>query len=360
MKHIFSCFRFSLVIWFISLIASLTLFSCIKEKDYTYSTNAGLKPTASNPWLPSQPYTYATGDNNYVTLGRVLFYDKNLSLDRSVSCGSCHKQENGFADNKPFSTGYNGLHTTRNAHSIVNTDNSKFWDGRSSSYSDAALVPLQSHVELNMTDLDLLSQRLSALPYYQYLSKNMYNCNGMMNASLITEALSAFMNNITASNTRYDQSFSSNGQVSATLSPQELNGLAIFNGKGKCSSCHNPDKGFGGSTNQFEDIGLDASYTDLGRGAITGIVSDQGKFQVPSLKNVALTAPYMHDGRFNTLNEVVDFFSENVKHSPNLSNVLMTPLMLSSSEKSDLVSFLNTLTDNSLVNDVRFSDPFKH
>jgi cytochrome c peroxidase len=153
--------------------------------------------------------------------------------------------------------------------------------------------------------------------------------------------------------------------------------MTVFNGRGKCADCHLATSSFSGNDGQFEDIGLDLVYTDLGRGAITNSFQDNGRFHVPSLKNVALTAPYMHDGRFKTLTDVVNFFSEGIQSSPNLSSALTAnpqsngnggyytggtavPLGLTATEKSNLVAFLQTLTDNSLVTDVRYSDPFKH
>ena len=193
-------------------------------------------------------------------------------------------------------------------------------------------------------------------------------------------AISTFITSINASHSTYDKAYPSTQSglsPSATLNAQELNGMAIFNGKGKCALCHNPANDFGGSPGQFEDIGLDVVYNDRGRGAITNNGGDNGKFQVPALKNVSLTAPYMHDGRFKSLSEVVDFFSDNINSSPNLSSALTAhpvlsgngsyltggtavPLGLTTTEKSDLVAFLLTLTDMSQINDVNYSDPFKH
>jgi cytochrome c peroxidase len=357
MKPIFT--RSSSLVFFASLIltASIIFTSCNK-KWVEPSYNEGYKPTPAGPWLPS-------GKIDLFTLGRVLFYDKNLSMDKSVSCGSCHQQAHGFADNKAFSTGYNGLQTTRNAHSILNTNNSHFWDGRIDNYLQATAVPLQTHSELNMPDLDSLCRRLAAVYYYPDFFKQAapyYTTD--ISPDNIELALSTFISSISASNSKYDQAYpsaQSGLSASAALSPQELNGLAIFTGKGKCSLCHDPANDFGGQPGRFEDIGLDLVYKDLGRGAITNNSTDNGKFQIPSLRNSSLTAPYMHDGRFNTLNDVVDFFSEGVTNSANLSNVLTAGgTALTPAEKSDLLAFLLTLTDMSKINDVNYSDPFKH
>jgi cytochrome c peroxidase len=374
------------------------LISCGK-KPYTDPEHpAGLKPTPTNPWLPSKPYVYVSGDDNLVTLGRVLFYDKNLSSDKSISCGSCHKQASGFADNTAFSTGNGGQQTVRNAHTIMATpNNSHFWDGKiqpqssgsgyggsSSSGATSISVPFQSHIEMNL-DMNTLCDRINALPYYNYLfSKAFPNQSGQVAQFRVEEALAAFLNNITSDKSAYDKAFPPMGSVITqpvgTLTAQELNGMNIFNGKANCSACHLANNGFGGNVNQFEDIGLDAVYSDLGRGGFTNMSRDNGRFHVPSLKNISLTAPYMHDGRFRSLGQVVDFFCDSVKESPNLStaltaspapdgnggyfpisyNMAPTRLNLTAAEKADLVAFLNTLTDYSLTNDIRFSDPFKH
>jgi cytochrome c peroxidase len=352
------------------------LISC--KKEFASNVNYGLRPLPGSPKLPSQPYSYPSGNNDLVTLGRVLFYDKNLSADGSVSCASCHRQEYGFADNKAFSTGSNSSQTLRNAHAIVNVNNSRFWDGKAVNYMQAVAVPFQSHLELNM-DMNAVCEKLANIPYYQYLfMKALPYCSNTITPNGLEQALGAFLFNIKAENTAYDQAFPPAGsgiQASGSLTQEELNGMAIFNGKGKCNLCHDPTNGFGGNLDQYEDIGLDSVYSDPGRAGITALAVDQGRFHVPSLRNVALTAPYMHDGRFKTLEEVVDFFSNGVKNSPNLSSALsghpvltndsyttgatFFPIPLNVDEKKNLVAFLKTLTDYSLVNDIRYSDPFK-
>lgn len=322
-------------------------------------------------------------------MGRVLFYDKNLSQDNSVACGSCHQQAYGFADNKSFSVGFGSQHTSRNAHSLVNTNDSKFWDGKvpgsggvtpgggdggygGSQSTPILTVPFQSHVELNIQDNNALCTKLSSLSYYPYLFNKAFQ-SSTVSVDQIQLAIGSFIATITASNSLYDQSV----MGAVTLNPQQQAGMAIFNGIGKCADCHIATNSFAGNDGQFEDIGLDLVYgPDKGRGLITGNNSDNGRFHVPSLKNVALSAPYMHDGRFATLAQVVDFFSDSIHSSPNISSALTAhpyntgngystggtavPLGLTATEKSNLVAFLQTLTDNSLVTDVRYSDPFKH
>jgi cytochrome c peroxidase len=413
MKNFLLKSRSSFLVLFVGFVVMLfAVISCNKTNAYCYSE--GIKPTPGvvAPALPATAYNYQNtngASNDLITLGRVLFYDKNLSANNTVACGSCHQQANGFADNKSFSTGAGGS-TLRNAHSLVNTNNSKFWDGiigsgcagvvnpggsnnnnNSNGYggggqqaTPVASVPIQSHLELNMPDGNVLSTKLAALYYYPYLFNMAFPASQGFSGNQITienieTALGSYIGTIMASNSLYDQAYPANNTPgTVTLSQIEQDGMAVFNGRGKCANCHVPANSFGGNANQFEDIGLDLVYKDLGRGAITGS-SDNGKFHVPSLKNVALSAPYMHDGRFTTLAQVVDFFSDSIHSSPNLSSEFTAhpssnnnggftasyygpavPLGLSAYEKSSLVAFLQTLTDNSLVTDVRYSDPFKH
>jgi cytochrome c peroxidase len=406
MKPTFKKLRASFLLFSIGFM--VILFACIScgKKEWTAPEhNSGLKPTPTNPWLPSKAYEYPVGGNNdLATLGRVLFYDKNLSLDKSVSCGSCHQQGHGFADSKQFSTGFNGAQTARNTHVIINADNSRFWDGKNQTqfggpmvttctgsyntttctnslpntvFKNPVSIPFLSSSELNMADMTVLTNRVAAQPYYTYLFQKAFSTlHPDFTEENIEMALGTFMDNITSTNCKFDQMKS--GKIQ--LTPEEQDGMNIFNGKAKCNLCHHETNSFAGVAGQFEDIGLDVNYTDLGRGTVTSSAIDNGRFHVPSLKNIGLTAPYMHDGRFATLNDVVDFFDGGVKNSPNLSSALSIhavsdgnggfmpvtsgvtaqPLNLTSTEKLHLVAFLNTFSDLTLANDIRFSDPFKH
>ncbi|MGZ3863086.1 MAG: cytochrome-c peroxidase [Bacteroidia bacterium] len=399
MKRTRSYFKPAFVVLSISLLVIVfAVISCGKKPYVAPPQPAGLKPTPTNPWLPSKAYDYAVGGNNdLVTLGRVLFYDKNLSGDNSVSCGSCHQQAYGFADNKQFSTGFGGTQTPRNAHSIMQTNNSHFWDGKNQpdfttsvapctdytcqpngsgpmSFVNPVSIPFQSHVELNL-DMNLMVQKISGLPYYKYLYPKAFNGQTFITIENIETALGTFMANITAGDSKFSRVKAGTEQFTAS----EQAGYNVFNSKGKCAQCHKEQNGFGGNPGQFEDVGLSASYTDLGRGSVTGFSSDNGRFHVPSLNNISLTAPYMHDGRLATLNDVVDFFDSGVHQSPNVSSALtlhpvsngnggfqtagsypVQPLNLTTTEKANLVAFLNTLSDVSVTTDIRFSDPFKH
>jgi cytochrome c peroxidase len=390
---------------------SLMLFVFVScSKKVNTEPAAVVNSSASNNLsLPAVPYEYAVGGNNHLaTLGRVLFYDKNLSGDKSVSCGSCHQQAYGFADNKKFSTGANGSQTIRNTHVITKNINSRFWEGKNqttfndttnpclttitgsgyntnsntlcqtvitqnSIFKNPISIPFLTRSEMNM-DMAELCKRLAALPYYTELFKNAFKSDFAITETNIQTALGTFLDNITSDNSRFDKLVASGG---TQFSADEMAGWNIFTGKGKCSQCHKPNNAFAGSPGQFEDIGLDLSYTDQGRRAISSSFADEGKFHVPPLKNISLTAPYMHDGRFRSLGEVINFFSEGVNDSPNLSSAMSshpvrdftggftsggmhaTHLQLTPTEKTSLLAFLNTLTDYTIVSDVRLSDPFK-
>ncbi|MGZ3867427.1 MAG: cytochrome-c peroxidase, partial [Bacteroidia bacterium] len=363
------------------------LFSCGKKAYTPPPLPGGLKPTATNPWLPSKPYEYPKGSNDLATLGRVLFYDKNLSADNSVSCGSCHQQAYGFADNKQFSTGFGGAQTPRNAHSIMQTNNSHFWDGKNQldfsqsfnqctdytcqsggpSFTSPVAIPFLSHVELNM-DMQAMVNKIATLPYYSYLFPKAFNGHNNISVENVELAIGTFMQNVSVANNKFSRVKAGTDHFTAS----EQSGYNIFNGKGYCSKCHIEANGFAGNPGQFEDIGLDQTYSDLGRGSVTNLNSDRGRFHVPSLINISFTAPYMHDGRFRSLTEVINFFDSGVQASPNLSSAMTNnivpdfnggyaiavypphSLVLTASEKTDLLAFLSTLSDPSVLTDIRY------
>jgi cytochrome c peroxidase len=393
-------------LFFSVFVAILFVFISCQKKTAMHQDPT--RVSSDGPALPSVPYEYPVGGNNYVaTLGRVLFYDKNLSADGSVSCGSCHQQAYGFADNKKFSTGANGLLTPRNTHAITKINNSRFWDGKnqmifndsinqctgfggyttpdtvicmnvisssSSVFKDPISIPFITNSEMSLSMTEVCN-RLSQLPYYTKLFNDAFpGDSAMISERKIHKALGTFLDNMIPSNSKFDQIIASGG---TRFSPDEMDGWNIFNGKGKCNLCHKANNAFGGSPGQFEDIGLNLSYVDPGRKDISFSSNDEGRFHIPSLKNISLTAPYMHDGRFRSLAEVIDFFSEGIQNSPNISSAFsanpitdingnfvpggtVQQIHLTTTEKEHLLAFLNTLTDNTLVTDPKFADPFKH
>jgi cytochrome c peroxidase len=318
------------------------------------------------PKLPSVAYTYVSGLNDLTTLGRVLFYDRNLSLNNAIACGSCHSQAHGFADTKQFSTGLNNGLTARNASAIVSSmGHHKFWDGRAANSDTAVFMPVMNHTEMDVFNVNMLPAKLSNLSYYPALFNAAFG-TPTITVREIHQALASFIDDLYSMNSRFDISMNS-------FTLQESQGWALFTGKAKCYNCHNGNN-FNGYQSDYENIGLEVNYADPGVGRITGNASDIGKFNVPTLRNIAVSAPYMHDGRYTTLSQVIDHYSEGIAASPNLSwvfrdtagvgfsaNLMTLPpasLHLTDQEKKALEAFLNTLTDVSFLADPRYSNPF--
>ena len=307
------------------------------------------------------------------TLGRVLFYDKNLSANRSISCASCHQQENGFSDNKVLSIGFEDGTTRRHSMSLINARwyarGRFFWDERAVSLEEQVLQPFQDSVEMGMT-LDEVVSAVENQNFYPQLFENAFG-SAEINADRISKAIAQFIRSIVSVNSKYDIGRATVDRPTTNFSnftDSENNGKRLFflpksQGGLSCVGCHsteafiNPDVG---TTNN----GLDISSTD-DLGVFEAIPNNAflGTFKVPSLKSIALTAPYMHDGRFATLEDVIEHYNSGVKAHPNLNNALKDgddpqQLNLSDQDKIDVVNFLKTLTDSVLISDVRFSDPF--
>lgn len=327
--------------------------------------------------LDNTPASNVTTDAG-ATLGRVLFYENLFSLNNSISCGSCHKQQYGMGDNVPLSIGYEGQKGTRNAVALANENlNSNFfWDGRVNTLEAQTIMPVQNHLEMGMENLDNLVKKLSSVSYYPALFKAAFGSPEVTKQG-IADALAQFMRSMHTFNSKFDQGAASGF---ANFTPEELNGEATFRAM-KCNSCHggnNLNNGGMGmdhnmpSGNDWANAGLDVGYPDPGLMNVTGQQSDRGVFKIPSLRNVALTAPYMHDGRFQTLEQVVEHYNSGVQANPSIDFRLTQSFFngtgtanapvrmnMTAQQKSDLVAFLNTLTDNSFVSDPKFADPFK-
>ncbi len=350
---------------------TLVLLACTALVVFAYSCNKKAQTpkntTIAYLDLPSTPYTYQTntwGDpkaNDKATLGRVLFYDTRLSTNNAVSCGSCHKQSLGFADNVALSPGFEGKLTKRNAIAINSTslNGPLFWDGRETDINKLSLKPITNHVEMGVTNLEELSKRLESTSYYKQLFINAWGDAGVTSERIAT-SIGIFMSAMVPGESRFDMYMRGN---TSAMTGEEVEGMNLFDTKYNCAACHAGSGGYGGIM-AFKDIGLDETYTDMGLGTLTRNPKDNGTFRVPNLANVGLTAPYMHDGRYATLEEVIDHYSENIQSSPNLDTILkrdggaMT-MGISAREKKCMVAFLNTLTDYSITHDVKFSNPFK-
>ncbi|ARV10761.1 cytochrome-c peroxidase [Winogradskyella sp. PC-19] len=295
-----------------------------------------------------------------VALGKRLFFDRILSSDQSIACASCHSPQNAFTDERIVSAGVNGTLGNRNSMPLFNLAwnyNERFsWDGKELSLERQALEPVENPIEMH-SDWGDVVDRLSNHPEYPELFRRAFNTEDITK-ELTTKAIAQFERTLISANSKFDR-YSLN---QATLTPQELNGLDVFlrEDKGDCFHCHgNPNNPLW-TDNDFHNNGLDATFTDLGLGAVTGDPNDNGKFRSPSLRNLAFTAPYMHDGRFATINEVIDFYSEGLQNSatidPLMKNIDQGGVQLSSQDKADLKAFLLTLSDPSFINNPSFQN----
>lgn len=260
------------------------------------------------------------------TLGRVLFYDKRLSTNQTVSCASCHVAKFGFSDPNRFSTGFNGAKGTRNAMGLSNARYYQrghfFWDERAATLEDQVLQPIQNPIEMGMT-IPALLPRLAAEPFYTNLFTKAFGTPAVT-SDRISRSLAQFVRSIVSTRSKYDQGLPVNF---ANFTAQEKLGRQVFLGQvgnATCAACHGTDNFVPGGGPPFNN-GLEFPYVDTGVGGVTGRAQDMGLFKVPSLRNIALTAPYMHDGRFQTLEQVVEFYNSGVVSGPNLSPPLRTP-----------------------------------
>ena len=279
-------------------------------------------------------------------LGKKLFFDPILSLDQSISCASCHKPEFAFADNRALSLGVKDSLGTRNTPSVMNMLSRPyfFYDGRSESLEAQAIVPIENPVEMNLS-YDVAVKRIQENQEYHSIFKVVYNAEP--DSFNIANALAEFQRSLESDGSAPIDNFS-DGIESDVLSASQQRGRDIFlSDEFKCFDCHfGPD--FTGD--EFRNIGLydGTTLVDKGRYEITKDSSDLGKFKVPGLRNVSLTAPYMHDGMLKTLEEVVDYYSnpyDFVEDPINLDTLMIDPLNFTDQQKKDLVNFMHSLTD---------------
>lgn len=286
-----------------------------------------------------------------VELGRKLFYDPRLSSSDKIACASCHKQEFAFSDGgKAVSEGVEGRKGSRNAPGLANVGYRKslFWEGGAPRLEMQAVGPITAHDEMNM-DPPALVEKLRAIPEYaQAFKQNFPDGLNMLN---ITKAISAFERTLVSSDSPWDRY--REGDLGA-MSPAALRGMDLFfSEKADCFHCH---IGHNFTNEDVANNGLYTVYPDIGLARISNKDEDVGKFKTPSLRNVELTAPYMHDGSIKTLREVVKHYNDGGQ--PNLNaDPLMRPLGLSEQEIDDLVEFMKALTDRSFIKDPRFAPP---
>jgi cytochrome c peroxidase len=284
-------------------------------------------------------------------LGKLLFHDPILSLDSTVSCASCHIPAFAFADTVPLSKGVGGAIGSRNTPSAMNmaARSHFFFDGRAATLAEQALGPIANPVEMNLP-VDSAIARLNRHPAYRQYFRKLYRSRPT--AALLGDALEAFQNTLETSSTPFDRWMK--GDTDA-MTPDQIAGRKVFMEKGKCFDCHfGPD--FTGD--EFRNAGLfdGAEWNDVGRFAVTKDSADLGKFKVPGLRNIAVTAPYMHNGRMATLREVIDFYNDPYSIVPtpiNMDTIMEGPLHLSELEKQQLEAFLHALTDDRFESVVR-------
>lgn len=303
-----------------------------------------------------------------VKLGRMLFYEKQLSADGSQACASCHLQEFAFTDTAQFSIGVRGEKGKRHAMSVFNmawNSNAFFWDGRAELLRHQALLPIQDELEMDET-LDNVVSKLSQNQMYKDQFIRAFGSDEI-NEERISLALEQFMNSIVSKNSKYDRFlddstlFSASEKRGRDLFFKEYNQFIPEESGADCAHCHS---GINFENDRYMNNGLDSDedMKDEGRFAATGVERDKGKFKVTSLRNIELTPPYMHDGRFNTLEEVIDHYNEGIVLSstidPALEMTHSTGLRLTERDKQDLIAFLKTLTDYDLLTNPEYSNPF--
>ena len=371
-----------------------SLTSCIKDEvdtitkaytdeEYTVLTKTLDLPVEANEYsleLPPHLGSSRVNSNKHqATLGRVLFYDKKLSKNETTSCASCHSPKKAFADGKAFSEGFEGKETKRNSLALGAFPSFNayygfggtrmFWDERAATVAEQSKLTIKDPVEMGNHNLDELADQLLQIDYYKILFEKAYPPNNfnsqLSNKDKMLQAIDAFVSSIGCFNTRFDEGWASKGNAQSDFSnftAQENRGKLLFNQN--CAACHNLGPGFS-TTITSANNGLDLIYDDKGRFEVTHLEIDKGVFKVPMLRNVALTAPYMHDGRFETLEEVIEHYNSGVKNHPNLHPRLRDPLgnpkhlNLNQEDKDALVAFLHTLTDTESIAQIKYTDPFK-
>lgn len=360
------------------LICMLGFFSCNSEEAPIIGPTA-LSLEAPDYFPQDQPMPASNPlTEEGVLLGRMLFYEKKLSLDGSISCASCHQQEKGFSDGLAVSPGVGGTLGDVSAMALVNLhwQTKFFWNGRENSLESQAIDPISNPIEMNLP-IDEAVNRLQSDSKYPELFFAAFGSN-QITPELIGKAISQFERTLISANSKFDRWI----RNEVELSPEEKLGLELFFTHpepgiqlrgGNCGDCHlgfltsGDPNGFAG----FHNNGLDDdSKLKQGLEKVTGNPFDKGKFKAPSLRNIALTAPYMHDGRFRTLEDVLDHYNEHIQNSSTLdvlileaSNELLdasepVKLKLSEEEKKAIIAFLHTLTDNQFITNEKFSNPF--
>lgn len=353
--------QFTLVVFAADLVAPTLPATLHAYSDATsplprHFTNANTAALDNTP--AANPVTDAGA-----TLGRVLFYDRRLSANDRVACASCHLQANGFADTARLSRGFAGGLTGRHSMALANArwyQNGRFfWDERAASLEAQVLAPIQDATEMGLT-FEQLVAKVGVSSYYAPLFTAAFG-TAEVTSDRISRALAQFVRSLVSGGAKYDLAVAAGNPQSgpnfaAVFTAQEQLGQQLFVGRGGCARCHTADVH---ASDAVHNTGLDATITDAGAG--------NGRFKAPSLRNVAARGRFMHDGRFATLEQVVEFYDNGVQNNPGLDNRLRggqggngPPLRLglSRQEKDALVAFLGTLTDQAFLTNAKFANPF--
>jgi len=338
----------------IAVILTLTLLYIACKPDPSFDPEVIVEEDITFKVPDGWPAPFYNFENNTLTnagfyLGRKLFYDTRLSRDNSTSCGSCHQSFAAFAhSDHAISHGVDGLLGTRNSPPIFNMNwhTSFFWDGGVNHLESQPINPIQNPVEMDETLPNIIA-KIEADEKYRQMFAAAWG-DEKVTSQRIFKSMAQFMGVIVSDNSKYDQY--TRGEVGLTTSEQS--GLKVFNDK--CASCHTAPLFTDFS---FRNNGLKpSSVNDSGRMRITQLPADMYTFKMPTLRNLKYTAPYMHDGRFKTLDQVLDHYTSGIFVSPTLDPLLQNGISLSTQERADMLSFLNTLNDEVLVRDQRFQE----
>lgn len=338
-----------LKMYFLLCLSIAVLYACSKKTETPQAETIRFVVPVN---FPTQVYNF---EENRLTqagfeLGKKLFYDARLSADQSVSCGSCHQQFAAFAQlDHRVSHGVNNCQGKRNAPVLFNLAWQKefFLDGGAKNLEIVPINAITDPCEMG-TSLNNITSFLNKTQPYPTLFNSTFG-SSTINSQHVLKALTQFMVMMVSANSKYDR-VTREPQKNA-FTNEELQGYALF--KEKCASCHTEPLF---TDLSYRNTGLDLKSADLGRKIITELASDEGKFRVPTLRNIELSSPYMHDGRFNTLDKVLEHYNSGVVNTPNLDPSLEKGIQLSSIQKQQLISFLKTLTDEQFIKNKIFSE----
>lgn len=352
--------------WWYGIGIIVVMFSCTSDEE----TNNGYMPTPapldiptffaeniSPPIIPEDNPQTVEG----IALGRKLFFEKALSGNGTQACADCHSPQFAFSDPRQVSIGAEGDIGFRNSMPLFNLawnyDQKFFWDGRAASLEEQILEPITSPIEMNNTWAQVIATLENHSEYPELFEKAFGAAT--IDSILVTKAIAQFIRTMISGNSRFDRYLMGKGELTSA----ELRGFQVFMAeeKGDCFHCHGSNLNPLWTDNLFRNNGLDATFSDLGLGEVTGDPRDNGKFRTPTLRNLAYTAPYMHDGRFATIDDVINHYSEGLVYSvtidPLMKAVAQGGVQLSEEDKQDLKAFILSLSDPDFINNPLFQNP---